>query len=532
MSDVNETLNKLQLLIDDFTSNHKITTKGTTKFVIDGKIVEKINLFKTYIETDLKLFKKHGLLDDFISWDGQEKADIADRVTNAVARSLTKELSDKIGSAALPDSNVTLHDYEMFIDVVTNNEILVHRKTGDISQLHPRIWDRLLSKEEKALLPPKIGYLTFDPYQIEPYVMSELDGSQVLQLNLYIPPKWMLEEGTHKRISLTPDEVEDLECPEEIMDFMSHLFPEEKCRDFVFSWMHFALVSRSETYLVLNGKKGAGKGVFCDVLLSNLVGENNYRLAPESILDSIFNSSLDKTRMLVMDEIKVNTISHLNRLKKYINSKQNIEKKGIDADKVVETFSSNVISNNSIMDMLLEWDERRFSVPEITEIPLLSIWDQDEIDEFVAAMKDPIVQKQFGFWILHKAKKENATAFSLWKGDRFNTIVYFSLAEWKKTIVDVILSRQEESISVKELKKDYKNRVESTNSRFPAKMKRIESFLEDYLHEGKYNLGKLVFDKDDGEYHIIPSEHYMPGNFEPRVNYKVDAVKPNFSGLL
>jgi len=302
MSNVEETLINLNKLVDDFVNNHTIENKGKTRLIIDGKQVDKTAVFKNYIENDLKLLKKFNLLDEYITWTDSEKKDIADRITNSIARALSKEVSDKIGKAALPDSTVNLQDYEMFIDVVTNNEILVHRKTGDISKLHPRVWDRLLPKEEKAFLPPKVGYLVFDPYQIDPYVMADLDGASVLQLNLYIPPKWMLEDGSHRRISLTPDEIEDVECPEVIMEFMSQLFPDEKCRDFVFSWMHFALVSRSETYLVLNGKKGAGKGLFCDVLLSNLVGENNYKLAPESLLDSIFNSSLEKTRRLVKGE--------------------------------------------------------------------------------------------------------------------------------------------------------------------------------------------------------------------------------------
>jgi len=493
--------------------NHTVKPRGTSSFIIDGIQTRVNSLYNKVVEGDLKKLKDFDLTEDFFEWDEKDKNEISEevcRTINGINRSAKLNELGVVDEGGIP---IEFTDYLPFYDLKTANSVLVYRSSGAISPLSPILWEKFVSKESKAMLHPIVGYLVFNPYESSLYTTCDFDGTQIQKLNLYEPPKWM---GSRKD-KISAEEIEELTCPEIVMEFMSHLFPDEKCRDFVFSWMHHALAKRAETYLVLNGKKGAGKGLFCEVLLMNLMGENNYRIAPESILDSIFNSALDKTRMLVMDEIKVDSLKHLNRLKKYINNKQNIEKKGIDADTVVETFSSNVISNNSITDMMLEYDERRFSVPEITEVPLIKSWGQDKIDDLMSAMEDPEVQRQFGFWVLYKAKVEHSTPFSVWKGTRFNRIVYVSLAEWKKTIVDTVLSKEHTEISIKDLRKMYKSRVESTNVRFPSNIPRIVSFVENYLHEGEHSLGEVVYEQ--GDHFIIPSNKYLPvsktksGNF-------------------
>jgi len=506
MSISSEVRTKLQNLVTSFMENHTVKPRGTTSFVIDGVQTRPTSIYNKVIEGDLKKLKDFDLMEDYFDWDASTKVEIGETLDSIIRDKYEENRRSKLSPSAIPYTHISFENYQLFMDIKTGSSVVVHSETGEVSPIGATVWKECTSKETKEMLPPKVGYLVFNPYESNLYKEGDLYGQPIQYLNLYIPPKWMKEDG--RGIVLTDSDIDELTCPEIVMDFMSHLFPDEKCRDFVFSWMHHALVKRAETYLVLNGKKGAGKGLFCEVLLMNLMGENNYRIAPESILDSIFNSALDKTRMLVMDEIKVDSLKHLNRLKKYINNKQNIEKKGIDADTVVETFSSNVISNNSITDMMLEYDERRFSVPEITETPLLKSWGQAKINEFMAAMGDPDIQRQFGFWVLYKAKGEGSTPFSVWKGTRFNRIVYVSLAEWKKTIVDAVLSREHSEISIKDLRKMYKSRVESTNVRFPSNIPRIASFVENYLHEGKHSLGEVVY--EEGEHFIIPSDMYMP----------------------
>lgn len=498
---------KIKELASYFTKDIDRET-NTNYYFFGGAKATKVKYIKEKLTN--KLLRKHDMLDAYTDLEGNENLEgkFLSSVSNEISvvlKSKNKQaIFDKFGEVELPEITVDPYKYIPFIDAVTGAKVMVDKQIGKCSKLHYDVWFRIIPPEEKKIVleSTRVGVIAFDPYQEKPFQTTTFERQEVIRLNLYEPPKWMQDDrGILKHLS--EEEKDDLECPQEIMEFMSHLFPDKECRDFVFNWMHYSLTRRCETYLTLNGKKGVGKGIFCNQLMQALVGEDNYLIAPESILDSIFNSALENTRMLVLDEVRVDNDKQLNRLKKYANNKQNIEKKGFDANNVTETFSSNIISNNDIMDMRLTWDERRFSIPELSDIPLLEIWEQEKIDGFIKRFsEDEEFVRQFGYWIFYKAKSSKYHEFSAWKSSRFNTIVYHSLSEWKKVIVDLILAdKHGDGVAISDCKKEYKNRVD--NGKFPVKPRRIKDFLEDYRHEGKYQLGELVFNTDEKEHEIV-----------------------------
>lgn len=509
----------IDAMADDIANNLSGVT-STSYTGLDGKRSTKAKMIMEQYLGSNKFLRKHNFLNEYtdIQDDSakiQKLAQILQSKIDPRYKEIAKQkeedhFREKFGDIYIPDISVDPYKYIPFIDATNGNKVMVNKDLGKVSKLNFDVWYRLIGPEERKSMNVELraGLVTFDPYQSKPFETCIFEGQEVIKLNLYNPPKWMQNKDGIVHL-LDADEIEQLECPEPIMKFMKHLFPEDDCREFVFNWMHYALTRRCETYLTLNGKKGVGKGIFCNQIMQCLVGEDNYLIAPESILDSIFNSALENTRLLVLDEVRVDNDKQLNKLKKYANNKQNIEKKGIDANNVVETFSSNIISNNDIMDMRLTWDERRFSIPELNNTPLLEVWDQKEIDGFIKSFTtDKKMVRDFGYWIFYKAKSKYYHEFSTWKGDRFNSIVYHSLAEWKKVIVDLVLAdKNEESVWIKDCKKEYKNRVD--NGKFPVKPRRIEEFLEDYRHKGFLKLGSLKFDKEEKDYEILKSDELI-----------------------
>jgi len=253
--------------------------------------------------------------------------------------------------------------------------------------------------------------------------------------------------------------------------------------------MYYALVSRNETYLMLNGAKGAGKGLFC-AMAAALVGQDNYSEAPDTLLESGFNSVLDKKRIILMDELVIDKQKHT-RLKRYGNSKLNIEKKGVDADKAVETYNSYIINNNDESDVYLEHDDRRFSVPTITHKRLRDIMSDEEISELHSEFENPDSDMiwKFGYWLFHRQAKKYSK-FDALKGEKFYRLVEASLHQWQKFLVGAVQNADTEYLSLSNIRRA--SSVNNKMSKFPQDVKKVNDFLTNYLVNGEHSLGELV----------------------------------------
>jgi len=404
----------------------------------------------------------------------------------------------------LPEGTIELSKLRYVLDMTTDKEHLYNVSIRQISKILPSALKKILPPEAKQQFFEKStpSIFSFDPYDISAVKPIAFEGMSLTQFNLYAPPPWMDADvdGHHTT------QPEDVSLPNIVHEFMEHVFPDKAARDFVWGWMHEALVGRAETYLVLNGKKGLGKGILVETLLQALVGQDNFKISPESMLTSDFNAALDKGRLVLLDEVRVDTDTKQSKLKRYINARQAIERKGVDADKVITTYNSFAISNNDIMDMRVFWDDRRFSVMDMNTVTLRDAWGQKRIDQFLKLTQQPEFQKQFGYYVFYHAKQPNQDAFTCYKGKHFYRLVYTSLTEWERVIVDMLTSREKDQYDIREARTLYKARAD--NGRFPVKPQKINDFLESYLHEGTDKLGRLV--EESGSQTLYPSEAYLP----------------------
>jgi len=391
-----------------------------------------------------------------------------------------KEMSG--GSSEVPEVSLEVQ-YIPLVNIITNETILMYPKDKVISEMSYEAWTRSLGKEEKMMMEQSIQLAKFiyDPYDISTLVPMSFDGGELLKINLYLPPKWREKENNYNE-----------EIPESIETILRHLFVGNSY-EYVLDWLYHTLINRNETYLVLNGAKGVGKGIFSSIT-KMLVGQENYIEAPDSLLDTQFNSALDKKRVIVFDEFVVKKGDHT-KLKRYINKYQNIEKKGKDADKSTEIFNSYIISNNDESDMYLESDDRRFSVVDLTETNLTKLMTEEEISELVKEIEDnEDLAREFGYFIYNRGEVKYSR-FHAYKGEKYDRLVMSSLKTWQKLIVEKLLEG-EDMLELKRLRKEAKK---AGNNFFPTHTTKIVDFLKNFRQEDE-RLGELV--KEEGDWYI------------------------------
>jgi hypothetical protein len=394
----------------------------------------------------------------------------------------------------------TFNDLVPFVSIENVNiKMFYNVKSGEIYPLDHKVYELTEDKDSRRV--PIRAVIKFNPYRPEQIYVGDSDyGKECTHINTFKRPEWQLPR------ELTVEERKTYcKLPSIIDRFMSHLFPDDNCRNFVYDWLHYALTKRCETYLVLNGAKGIGKGIFTDHLCKALIGKKNHLIAPPGGLDSQFNAMLKDKRMIVFDEFRIDEEDKINKLKRYINKEQTIEHKGQDIADTIETFNSFIISSNGLADMRISWDDRRFSVADIAETKLDEVWSKSDIQELIEELEDGSESmQQFGYWLLYRRAADNE--FAVYKGNHFYKLCYSSLPEWSRVIIDEVFSAQTDSIDDAELRLAYKNA--NPMGKFPQAHK-VADFLRNYKHEGKHYLGEFKRD-GKGWYIKVDSHFYKP----------------------
>lgn len=375
--------------------------------------------------------------------------------------------------------NVDMDGLYPVIDIRTGEKFLLDSDTHKISEIHYDVYLTKMDKDARALINVSIVPVSrvYNPYSLLPIKKVEVDRIEVSEINLYTPPSW-------RHLPKPPV------LPKELETLFGHLFPVKAARDYALRWVVNAILRRNDTYLCLNGAKGVGKGVFCEVVKA-LVGRDNYSEAPTGFFDSNFSSVLENKRVVVFDELKVDKDAHT-KLKRIINKFQNIEKKGIDASNAQEIFNSYIIMNNDISDMYLEVDDRRFSLPELGDKNLLTVMGEEEVRELVSNLEDENYVSGVGHWLL--ANYDGGDSVTPYTSPKFYYLAYHSLAEWQKYIITETEKSLAEGEYMFDLTAARKRYLKSEGTKFPRDSAKIESFLRNYLHNGTDSIGELVND--------------------------------------
>lgn len=218
-------------------------------------------------------------------------------------------------------------------------------------------------------------------FDYRPEVNKELfteDGKTLY--NSYEPPFWFKKsfyDGV-KMVSLkTP--------PDIYTRLLTHLLDGDKPSiDYVTKWLATSLQSRNRCYLTTIGNQGIGKGVLGAVMKALHGADNFSEILFSDIQEKKFNSIFVNKRLIYLDEISIKTKKQEDLVKMFANDNMEAEYKGVDS-KMVRNYASIYTSSNNIDSLRLSADDRRFSIVQMTSVPLRNVFSQEDF----AALMEP-----------------------------------------------------------------------------------------------------------------------------------------------
>lgn len=387
-------------------------------------------------------------------------------------------------------SKIAYTDYIQLRDMRSGIKIMWDTTTDKYADLDPSVWEAQIPKltpeiKEARFLPVLLKY---NPRSTTNKRKVEYGSSLVYEVNTYVRPSWM-------------DVSEFKDKPNELFfKLLSHLFPNKECQKYVVYWIYTAMKHRNQTYLLLNSGMGTGKGTLAQ-LIENLIGADNTFKTSEEFFDTRFNGELYQKRLVFFDEVPINSHTRT-KLKYYANDRIHIEQKGQEP-RYMDNFASFVIASNHDHNAQLMSNDRRFSVPEITDARL----DVDTATSFHKLIKNKGELAAIGNWILIQGEKmdkaEEFSPFLAYKTKKFHKLCINALSDWQTWTIrmlqnpdklpddlkEQLLEDEHKRIPLKEFQKQFK-RENGADARIGGESK-MRGFLNDQLDENGQPYGEI-----------------------------------------
>lgn len=347
---------------------------------------------------------------------------------------IVRAMKSQLKEAGADESSVysTCKDYPDYdlIQLFMRSKIIVD-KDGEDDKLY--LYDAGSKKLEfidssrlVKIISPKLDWnhkrytCKFDYNPYKPFKLKKIDGQWVF--NLYNPPPWKEAHFYSKgRIAIEPID----ELPEIYDRFFTHLVAgDAPSFEYLINWMANMEQARNYCILCTIGTKGIGKGVLGEIM-RKLVGEQNYQLTDNRIINKDFNGQLLNKRLAYLNEVKVVNDQQANKLKSLIDDFIEVEKKGVDA-KTVQNHCSIYFSSNQLDSIPITSDNRRFSILELTDVQLPKVMSGAEIKSLTS---DENIDKLARY--LYGRKVNEDDMLKVFVSERTQTIIEFGLDVWQ-----------------------------------------------------------------------------------------------------
>jgi hypothetical protein len=345
----------------------------------------------------------------------------------------------------LTDSGFDLNNLQL-VTVLGEKDSLVCVDTSTDTLIHPSEFDisnfRVLAPDQFKQAFERVGMcaLKYDPTKPdrwdEPWIIGEGSIPNLTHYNLHVTPPWR---------RMDPDPLETLFLPPQIEKIMSHMVMGDSAQlEYLYDAVHFIIKERLHVYLVLSGSPGIGKGFF-GTMITQLLGDVNVKDAPKGALKSSFNDLFSETRLVIHDEYPAATREEIASLKKNIENKQSIQRKFKDAKNLEKIWASQLITVNKGIRYAFEPNERKFSVLDLNNVPLLEIMSETEINEVTNRIaKDPEYLAKIGFFFLQR--KPKASPRVPLRGKRFWQMVVAGLTGFNRFLYSTLREKYDKEI--------------------------------------------------------------------------------------
>ena len=190
-----------------------------------------------------------------------------------------------------------------------------------------------------------------------------------------------------------------------------------------------------------------------------------------------------------------------------MNQEQSLEAKGKEAKDFL-TFNSFVINNNAPSDVKVEWNDRRFSVPDLNTKKLEDEFGNEWVDAFKLLVTDHDGDhyRQLGSWIYWNAQTDKYSMNYVHRGERFEQMVLSTLEPWQmhfrlkhRGLIENDLLHKYKTQGVKI---DYFKKNLPKGEKWPQDMASVDSFLEKFQDRDRNRIGSLhyVVEENDSGY--------------------------------
>lgn len=350
----------------------------------------------------------------------------------------------KLNTGVFPGDSVEYTGCIKVIDVFSNERIVFDTIYGGATGYDIDGFEEWLREQENkvthAIRQQTIrGIIEYDPYNMESVQATQFRDKTINKVNSHQFPDWRRKE------------IKDPKLPQSFLDFMSHLFPNKECREYIYFWLKNTIEKRNYIHLLLHSPKETGKNTFME-LVKMLVGSSNYKTIDPTFWESRFNFELRNRRVCYFDEHDI-TPENINQFKAYGNEMISIEGKGQNISGDAVNYASYVISNNNPGGNFLSSDERKFSVPKVTREKIVKAFDLDFIHNLWASIKnDPDYIANIGWWVINNGANNKFDNQRPYKTEVFWELVDNSLAEWQRSLIDKIEEGRIEKTMISTLK--------------------------------------------------------------------------------
>lgn len=143
--------------------------------------------------------------------------------------------------------------------------------------------------------------------------------------------------------------------------------------------------------------QGTGKSIFTNFIQKNVLGKKiTYKTANEKVITGNFNKELEGKVLLVLEEMSGSKtgdwIAFANRLKDFIDGEELIIEEKCKTPYPVDNIISLVINSNNSKAVRLDRDDRRYFIPDISDVYVGNVTYFNELKE---AMDYPGVGEAF-----------------------------------------------------------------------------------------------------------------------------------------
>jgi len=224
---------------------------------------------------------------------------------------------------------------------------------------------------------PKPPFIADWKVTLDPRDKSQQIDPDEQKINLFRPTEYLLAEPTET--SFIPSTIERA---------IKHICVDQQTFDHFINWLAVVFQSRTRagTAWVFQGTYGTGKGVLFHRILTPIFGPRHSTIITITNLEDQFNSFLENTIILYVDEANL-ADTHAenkvwNKLKSYITDER-MPIRGMKRNMVVrENFINVILPTNEYVPLKLEDRDRRINVSPRQEKPIpLS---RKEIEEDIA----------------------------------------------------------------------------------------------------------------------------------------------------